>query len=330
MMMCGVLGLIAAGSARAQNQEETPGKTIIEWAAPGSPLGIAVNEDGRPWWAISDTDQLEFSHRDGSNAVIYSGLTAGALPAEVALADENNVWFTEANIGAIGHLAVTTKVVTEYFLSDSGDVPFGIALGGDGNLWFTEEQGNKIGQITTKGVITEFFIPTAGAGPRDIVAGSDGNLWFTEHDVDQIGMITTAGVITEFLVTAGSSPNGIASGKDGNLWYTEQTGNAIGKILVKSPNTVTDYSLPTSAANPGGITNAGDGNLWFVESDANNIASITTAGKIAEYPLKTANCGAVFIAASTQRPEVFVTETGAGKISRIAVGDNDDQQDPQE
>ena len=47
-----------------------------------------------------------------------------------------------------------------------------------------------------------------------------------------------------------------------------------------------EYSIPTANAAPNSITLGPDGNLWFTESgsDDANVATITTTGKVTEYP----------------------------------------------
>ena len=106
---------------------------------------------------------------------------------------------------------------------------------------------NKIAKITLGGTITEFTIPTADSQPTGITAGGDGNVWFTEANASRIGRITPSGTITEFVVpTAVTRPFGITLGPDGNLWFTESSGNRISKISPTSPNTVTQFPIPTA------------------------------------------------------------------------------------
>jgi virginiamycin B lyase len=59
-----------------------------------------------------------------------------------------------------------------------------------------------------------------------------------------------------------------------------------------------------------------DGRLWFTEFGAAKVGAVTTAGKVTEYALPTANAGPDGI---TVGPDghVWFTEAGAGKIGTV-------------
>lgn len=101
------------------------------------------------------------------------------------------------------------------------------------------------------GNITEFPLPLANSFPSSITAGSDGNLWFTiigtNNGPSQIGVITTQGNIHEFTFPH-SIFGSITRGPDGNLWFTAFQYSATGATTGK-------------------------------------IESITTAGKLSDFPL---------------------------------------------
>ncbi|HLX58959.1 MAG TPA: Virginiamycin B lyase [Ktedonobacteraceae bacterium] len=225
----------------------------------------------------------------------------------------------------------------EYALPPSQFVPFTITAGPDGNLWFTERmqnqngsvQAGKIARFTPTGTLSEFSLPSATPSATDIITGPDGNLWFTEGD--KIARITPMGKISEFPVPSATS---ITTGSDGNLWFTEQS--KIGRMTLTGK--VSEFSLPfhqypagpspkggtagSAQGEPLAITAGPDGNLWFTEilqNGGSSIGRITTAGKITEFPLSSANTLLSSITAGSDG-NLWFTETGGhGEPSKIGV-----------
>jgi streptogramin lyase len=127
------------------------------------------------------------------------------------------------------------------------------------------------------------------------------------------------GDITEFAVPAGASsgPQNMAVGADGNIWFTEQSADKIGQILPGSPNTITEFPVPTAASQPNGIAPGPDGNIWFTEFNAGKIGKITPGGTITEYSLPAgATSGPRNITAGPDGAMWF-TEYNANNIGRI-------------
>jgi streptogramin lyase len=135
---------------------------------------------------------------------------------------------------------------------------------------------------------TDFLVqPGRATQPVNMIVGPDNNLWFAETSGEKIGRMTTAGVITEFPVPGAQFLLGIAAGADGNIWFTDQFTGKVGHISTSGKNIV-QYSLPKNSY-PQGITLGPDHNLWFVDQKQSGlftIGTITTAGKITEYPTK--------------------------------------------
>jgi streptogramin lyase len=152
----------------------------------------------------------------GTNASMY-GLVTGP---------DNNIWFTQGSLNAVGNINTNGTVTNVYQLPFPGSEPSSIASGPDGALWFTEFLANKIGRITTNGAITEFSIPCNPAlltnvGPYGIVLGPDGNLWFSEFNNSSIGRITPGGVFTIFPTpTVPSYPTFLATNAT-SVWFGE-------------------------------------------------------------------------------------------------------------
>ncbi|MES2172299.1 MAG: Virginiamycin B lyase [Actinomycetota bacterium] len=205
--------------------------------------------------------------------------TAGAVPENITVGPDGNLWFTERGTNSIGRVT-PAGVITEFPVPTAASLPDGITSGPDGNLWFSEGNAGKIGRITPAGVITEFPL-AAGAGPAGIVAAPDGNLWFADEANSKIGDIDTTGVVLNEYSAASVSdaPHQIVVGSDGNLWYTNSNGASIGTTDITT-GAATDYALPTAVPGTSFLALGSDGNIWFSVIGLSGGGDITPAGTV--------------------------------------------------
>lgn len=85
----------------------------------------------------------------------------------------------------------------------------------------------------------------------------------------------------------------IIAGADGDLWFTDPGANAIGRIALSTAKAnerfifadhLQVFPMPTTNSGVYGLAAAPDGTVWFTEQNAIRIGSITTSGKITDYP----------------------------------------------
>ena len=281
------------------------------------------------------------------------GATAGtgALPQEVTVGPDGNLWYTDEVSGvfkfspqtleALACSASSPAVGCE--VSANAVAPTDIVAGADGALWFTQSAGGNpgdgrtyfqasIGRITTTGSYTSYPVPASASsvpGLDAITLGPNGNLWFTETAVDRIGEITSKAAdptIHEFALpvddrlAAGvgssiTSADTIAAGPGNDIWFTEQGSNAIG-VMSTSGALLSKFTVPNSNLNPTpqGITEGPDDTMWFTENAANQVASITAQGKITVYALPGAASGPASIVYGPDGNLWFTDNTGVGSI----------------
>ena len=281
------------------------------------------------------------------------GATAGtgALPQEVTVGPDGNLWYTDEVSGVFKFSPKTLEALAcsssspavGCEVSANPVAPTDIVAGADGALWFTQSAGGNprdgrtyfqasIGRITTTGSYTSYPVPASASsvpGLDAITLGSNGNLWFTETAVNRIGEITPKAAdpaIHEFALPADdrlaqgvgssiTSADTIASGPGNDIWFTEQGSNAIG-VMSTSGALLSKFTLPNSNLNPTpqGITEGPDDTMWFTENAANQIASITAQGKITVYALTGAASGPASIVYGPDGNLWFTDNTGVGSI----------------
>jgi streptogramin lyase len=282
------------------------------------------------------------------------GVTAGtgALPQEVTVGPDGDLWFTDEISGvfrfspqALAPLpcsAASPTIGCE--VSANAVAPTDIVAGPDGAVWFTQSAGGNprdgrtwfpasIGRITTTGTYTSYPVPESASkmpGLDAITVGPDGNLWFTETAVNRIGEITPRAVdpaIHEFPLPAGdrlapgvgssiTSADTIAAGPGNHIWFTEQGANAIG-VMSTSGALLSKFTVPNSNLSPApeGITEGPDATMWFTESAANQVASITPEGRIKVYPLPGAASGPGSIVYGPDGNLWFTESSGVASIN---------------
>ena len=212
----------------------------------------------------------------------YPLSTAGALPEDLTVGSDSNLWFTdEGTTPAVG--SATTAGALAEFGAGQGLFPFAIAPGQGDGLWFTSDGSDPgIGEITSAGQITMY--PTgAGSGPTHLVSGPDSSMWFTDPADHGLGAITTSGVLTSYKtgLNAGSSPSQLAVGSDGEVWFTDQgTMPAIG--VIDQSGQITEYTIGLVGV-PGQIVLGPNGNLWFTEDSPGGFGEITPSGTISSF-----------------------------------------------
>jgi streptogramin lyase len=251
---------------------------------PGMDLGgVALAADGTAWITekgasnSSDWPGNRVAHSSGADLVELPNLAfqTGSLdsirydakPAGITVADDGEVWFTEAEPGNPGYRIARANAAgpsgsyTEYPLpcvpppasSCSGIVtsnpegPVSIAAADDGSIWYTNVLRNAVGVLDKdRTTIKEYPLPSvAGGQPRQIRRAPDGTLWIAEF-----GFIShpTANAIIRivpgataldpptadvFKTGAGKAPLGVAPDTKGNVWFTataDGSGGFIGRL----------------------------------------------------------------------------------------------------
>jgi len=288
---------------------------------PLTPGDIASGPDGNLWFT-SPSSAIGVIRTDGTLKTVFpvpNTLGPPSLSATLVTGPDGNVWFCEYGTGNIGRLT-PTGALTEFNAPGVDGIPFTITVGPDGALWFTE-LGHRVGRITTDGATTVYSLPD-NIIPSSITSGPDGNLWVANFG-ESVGRLTPQGTYTDFPVYSVPplipfKPTQITPGPDGDLWFSDfMNFQEIGRIT--TAGVVTQFALPHPVTNfPTGIVAGPDGNLWYTNLATNSIGSITTSGKVVEYPVPTAAAGLLGI---TLGPDgnLWFTESKSQKIGRVIV-----------
>ncbi len=234
---------------------------------------IAPRSDGTLWIAQPGGNAIAEINPAVPSQRIYYLPTASAAPAQVMVAQDASIWFTEAEGSQIAHVTAGGSVF-ETRTPSPNSYPQGIAEGPYNLIVFTEAASNKIGFVFENSILSgDIAIPTANSFPVSIVFGPDNAFWFTEQGANKIGRIDLNEAFTETPVSA--APGAITLGPDGALYFTENSANKIGRITVHSD--VTEMAIPDANSGPRGVVAGPDGALWFTENTVSRIGRLSFA-----------------------------------------------------
>jgi len=128
---------------------------------------IAVGSDGIVWAALDYGDSTKYDKIVSldpwsAQVVTYEIPTQGSGPRDLAMDQDNNIWFTEYDQDKIGRLNPITGYITEFSLPSSGSHALALAISSatGRNVWFTEYSNNKIGLLDPTSFISQTTVNT--------------------------------------------------------------------------------------------------------------------------------------------------------------------------
>lgn len=198
--------------------------------------------------------------------------TAGCYPADLAMAPDGSIWFTEMMADRISRLVVTST--TDYAITRyshpllSGGRPYGIVVR-SGTIWVAQTAGDRVTQFTPPATWVHVYVPGLPDEPFQLVPGTTAGVWGTERAGNRISYYdygTFAIINPHSLSPSGSRPWGLAIDASGRLWFTQWAAGRIGRLIPGVPAQRDYYSLPLPSLAPTGIAVDSAGMVWAVAS----------------------------------------------------------------
>jgi sugar lactone lactonase YvrE len=290
-ILCAALGLSSAADAKNNGEVKTVTGTVIPGLANGNwneasflcPNALAVDRDGNLF--VADT----------LNSVIRKVAAIGLVTTLV---------WTDAGVTQSG--PATNAAVSE---------PTGVAVDHEGNVYIAERGGNRVRQITPRGVMNILAgSGLAGAadgpstaasfnGPSGLALDKEGNIYVADTANHQVRKITPDGKVTTLAGsgTPGSAngtgkdasfkrPTGVAVDASGNVYVADQGNNLIREINPQGAVTTLAGSGaqgwddgPATLASfnrPFGVAVDFYGNVYVADTGNNVIRQVTPDGTV--------------------------------------------------
>lgn len=265
-------------------------RTLSPTRYDAKPSGIAVDADGKPWFAESDPgnpgwrigtprgggpDYDEYLVTPCAPRAPCSGSFTGTGITDVAVAADRSIWFTNELRNEFGRLDVANATFTSYSLpavdpAFTGGRPMAIAAAPDGTLWLAQyggishPNGNAIVKIAPDPLAPTATVWKLGAAqyPMAVTADAGGSIWFavnTNSGPGQIGRL--AGVLGGGGGTpGGGTPGGGTPGGGSPGGGTPGGGTPGGGAIPGGGGPVVRPLVPATVgvARPGTPSTAGD------------------------------------------------------------------------
>lgn len=241
-----------------------------------TPLNLVL-DDGYAWFTAPGHNAIGRLDRATGATAEFIIPTSASYPADLDVAADGDVWFTERDAGQIAQLVVTSTLdyhIEEYQgPSYVGGKPYGIVNHITDTVYFAEMEKNDVvyadlGQdrwIVSSDPVYELD------GPFNIVQATQGKIWATEYTGNGIGMANigvTSAIIRHYpLSPANSRPHSLVLDNRGEVWFTQEGAGQLGHLI---PGLTSDdilyYPLPVPNLNPRGIAMGESGEFWLVAS----------------------------------------------------------------
>jgi virginiamycin B lyase len=156
------------------------------------PYGIAINSKGIPIFCEFNSNKIGAINTQTMEIREYM-LPEQARPRRLAIAANDEIYFTDFAGGNLGRLNTTTGAV-KMWPSPGGpnSAPYGITITRDGLVWYSES-GVKPNTIIEFNPQTETFaratIPSGGGTVRNMAATADGRIYLACSGVDKVGVV---------------------------------------------------------------------------------------------------------------------------------------------
>jgi len=234
------------------------------------PLNLEIDGDW-VWFTAPGCDQVGRLSRQTGDVDTFDVAPTGSYPADLAVASDGSIWFTQMQADQLAHLVVTSTVDygIETFQAPSmdGGRPYGVVLAGI-SVYVAQTANGKVSEYTPS---TDFWVDVVLPGvsqvdyPYKLARGNSDHVWATERAGNRITRFdygTFAVLVSYDLEPVGSSPMGLAAGVDDDLWFTQWSAGQIGRLATDS-KIITYYPLSSSRLLPTGIEVEGS-HVWVV------------------------------------------------------------------
>jgi virginiamycin B lyase len=247
------------------------------------PLNLAV-DDAYVWFTAPGRNLVGRLSRQDHGIEEFPIPTANSYPADLDIASDGSVWFTQMYADQVARLVVTSTAeyqITEYSRPLlQGGRPYGIvvkretflgndivylALSRSNAVVYFEPSSSPEVWVSLKWVNAGETIPN---GPYRLASRPAGGVWTTERRADRVTWLRWGGTTPSVHPYPVDPPQGLLNGLDvdasGNVWFAQERAGRIGRLIASFTPQKTTYPLPVADLAPRSVVSDGEGGIWVV------------------------------------------------------------------
>jgi virginiamycin B lyase len=254
---------------------DTNNYALSEYPVPAGSYPLNMVIDGvNVWFTAPGRNKIGRLNRTTGALDEYDIPTADSYPADLDVAPDGSIWFTEMEGDKIGHLVVgpTGYDIAEYAPTNfSTGRPYGIVVVVRNNepaIYYAETVGDAITYADPPDDTWVRIKAPAGNvpdGPFRLAVDKDRVVWATERQGNRVTKAhfeTLPMPVSYKLAPVNSLPNGLIVDGENSLWFAQELAGQIGH-LVPAKNQLSYYPLPEADVRPRSLALGSEG-LWVL------------------------------------------------------------------
>jgi copper transport protein len=162
----------------------------IQLAKRSLPFTLAVDDEGKIWFAETGTGMIGFINPENNKVTKYSDNEPLQGPEALIFDKNGNLWIAEHTGTGIAKFNPILETFEKIPVPDQEALPFGMAFDRYDNIWFAQHTVDNIAAYDPhNNNLIEVPVPTETSFIQFMTSDDNDNIWFVEQQGNKLGMV---------------------------------------------------------------------------------------------------------------------------------------------
>ena len=162
----------------------------IQLAKRSLPFTLAVDNEGKIWFAETGTGMIGFINPENNEITKYSDDEPLEGPEALIFDKDGNLWIAEHTGTGITKFNPILETFEKIPVPDKEALPFGMAFDRYDNIWFAQHTVDNIAAYDPQNNnLIEVSVPTETSFIQFMTSDDNDNIWFVEFQGNKLGMV---------------------------------------------------------------------------------------------------------------------------------------------
>ncbi|HUU48780.1 MAG TPA: CopD family protein [Nitrosopumilaceae archaeon] len=162
----------------------------IQLAKRSLPFTLAVDNEGKIWFAETGTGMIGFINPENNEITKYSDDEPLEGPEALIFDKDGNLWIAEHTGTGITKFNPILETFEKIPVPDKEALPFGMAFDRYDNIWFAQHTVDNIAAYDPhNNNLIEVPVPTETSFIQFMTSDDNDNIWFVEFQGNKLGMV---------------------------------------------------------------------------------------------------------------------------------------------